>query len=303
MKKTTQEPLIKFRPYQKELFWKKLRRLFALWRRQGGKSYVLASKGLYRMMDRKNHLCIFCSASIPLGGEFILKEAQVWNAVLQQFRKIAKADNMQLTSNADGLDIDAIADLFEHEKLETKLWHDKTSYSRSRVVAPNPSTAVGWTGDVFMDEVGRIENLKEVMEAIAPIMSSNPDFLWWLSSTPPPDDSHYSFELFAPPQEEWATNEKGNWYDSLSGIPVHRVDAWDAMAAGVPLYDDNTGKVITPEEHRMQAFDKMAWDRNYAIRFVRGGTAAVSFASISRAMSSGQHQGVAAAITEEILIS
>ena len=77
----------------------------------------------------------------------------------------------------------------------------------------------------------------------------------------------------------------------------------DANAGGVPLYDDNTGKIITPEEHRAQAFDKLAWDRNYGLRFIRGGTAAVSFASISRAMALGQHQGVARAVSEEVLLS
>jgi hypothetical protein len=295
-------PIIQFRKAQEKAFWSKLRRLFLLWRRQLGKSHTLASKALYRMMDRRDHLCVFCSASIPLGSEFIRKEAQVYNAVLQKFRQLAKENKMMLTSNADGLDIDAIADLFEHEKLETKIWHDRTTCSRSIVVAPNPATAVGWTGDVFMDEVGRIPNLKEVMEAVSPIMSSNPDFLWWLSSTPPPDDSHYSFELFLPEKEEFPVNEEGNWYRSKSGIEVHRVDASDAHAGGVPLFDDNTGEPVTPDQHRAAAFDKLGWDRNYGLKWVRGGTSAISFSALQRAMFNGEETGLAIHISEEILL-
>lgn len=295
-------PIIQLRQPQKAAFWKKVRRLFLLWRRQLGKSHTLASKGLYRMMDRKNHLCVFCSASIPLGSEFIRKEAQVWSNVLVDFKKLAAAGKYNVTSSADGLDVDAIADLLEHGRLETKLWHDKTTCSRSIVVAPNPATAVGWTGDVFMDEVGRMPLLKDVLEALMPIMASNPEFLLWMSSTPPPDDAHYSFELFAPDQEEFPVNPDGNWYTSKSGVLVHRVDAWDAQAANIPLFDDDSGETVTPEQHRAKAFDKAAWDRNYGLRFLRGGTAAVSFASISRAMILGQSQGLAASISEEILL-
>jgi hypothetical protein len=293
-------PLIQLRKPQNEAFWREVRRLFLLWRRQFGKSYTLSSKALYRMMDRRDHLCVFCSASIPLGKEFIRKEAQVYSQVLDKFREAAKLNNYLATSNADGLDVDAIADLFEHEKLETKLWHDRTTHSRSVVVAPNPTTAVGWTGDVFMDEVGRIPNLKEVMEAVGPIMSSNPDFIWWLSSTPPPDDKHYSFELFAPDTDEFPVNPLGNFYESKSGILVHRVDAYDSVTAGIPLYDDNTGEVVTPEQHRAMAFDKTAWDRNYGLRFIVGGSAALSTASIARAMIMGKRQGVAVNVTEAI---
>lgn len=298
------EPLIKLRAYQSEAFWNELRMLFLLWRRQDGKSFTLGCKALDRMMARKNHLCVFCSASITLGSEFIRKEAEVWQTVMAKYKAAAKARDMMVTSNGDDLDIDAICDLFEHEKLETKIWHDRTTFSRSRVVAPNPATAVGWTGDVFMDEVGRMPELKELLEALMPILESNPQFILRMATTPPPDDTHYSFELFQPPVgREFDANKKGNFYDSPSGILVHRHDAWDAQLAGVNLHHPKTGEVVTPEQHRALSFDKVAWDRNYGLHFIHGGTGAISIPALIRAMAAGREGGLALDITEVIKVA
>lgn len=294
------DPLIQFRGPQSAVFWYVIRILFLLWRRQMGKSFTLACKALDRMMERRNHLCVFCSASIPLGTEFIRKEAEVWQKVMEKYRAAAKQREQLFESNADGLDLDAICDLFEHEKLETKIWHDRTTYSRSRVVAPNPATAVGWTGDVFLDEVGRMPDLKDLLEAVMPIFESNPEFIMRMATTPPPDDSHYSFELFQPPTEEFEASPAGNFYDSPSGILVHRCDAWDAELAGVRLHHPKTGEPITPEQHRALSFDKRGWDRNYALKFLAGGTAAISLPALLRAMADGKDKGVAVDVTEVI---
>jgi hypothetical protein len=302
--------LIVFLPYQQAVFWSDLRYFLLLWRRQAGKSFTLACKALDRMMERRNHLCVFVSASIALGSEFVLKEAIVWQDVLEKYRTLIAQSGGQLTIHESGrekplsptLDIDALAGLFEHSKLETRIWHDSTSYSRSRVVAPNPATAVGWTGDVFMDEVGRIPELKAVCEAVGPIMSRRPEFLWWNSTTPPPDDSHYSFELFFPTVETFPLNAAGNWYVSKTGIDVHRADAWDVHAAGQPLYDLKTGQPQTPEQSRAAAFDKSGWDRNFALKFLHGGSSVVGFASLARARAMGRGQCLAVNLTAEVLV-
>lgn len=292
--------LIQFRPYQREVFWSELGLIFWLWRRQAGKSRTMGAKGLRRMMQIRGLSVFFVSAAIRLGMENIRKEAELWMEMLAAFKTLASGSKMLLDSNADGLDIDAVCDLFEHQKLETKLWHDRTSYSRSVVIAPNPDTAVGWTGDVMMDEVGRMPEFKAVMEAVEPIMSSNPQFRWTMASTPPPDDAHYSWELIVPPQDEFPVDPKGNWFVSQAGITVHRVDAFDAFAAGVPMFDRKTREPLPPEEHRNQAFDKAAWDRNYALRFLTGGTAAVSLQALHLAMKRGKNLGICATISEEI---
>jgi hypothetical protein len=295
-----QEPLVKFREYQVEPFWKDDVGLFVLsWRRRGGKSHCMASKSLRQMMETKGILNIFMSASIPLGQEFIRKEFEVWQSVMTKYRAATKANGQRLESNVDGLDIDAFCDIFEHGKLETKIWHDRTTYSRSKVIAPNPGTAVGYGGNLYVDEYGRIENFKEILEAVLPFIEDNPNFRAMMASTPPPDDDHYSWELTAPKIEEFETNPRGNWYVSDADFLVHRVDAWDAHAAGQHLYSKGDRRILTPEEHRASYFDKAAWDRNYGVRFLRGGQAAINAAALATAMARGEI-GVAVDVTERV---
>ena len=49
-------------------------------------------------------------------------------------------------------------------------------------------------------------------------------------------------------------------------------------------------------------FDKRAWDRNHGCRFLLGGTAAIALAFLNHAMLRGRDAGIAADITEEILL-
>jgi hypothetical protein len=299
------EPLVKLRPYAVEPFWNDdLRMVWWVWARQKGKSYTAAAKALRRMMMIPGLLSVFVSASIRLGQEFIRKEAQIWLDVVKKFRQLLEeGGRLKLDSPAADLDVDAVADLFEHQKLETKIWHDRTTYSRSIVVSPNPDTAVGWTGDIFFDEFGRMPDFKEVLEACLPFMTSNPQFRMLGTSTPPPDDKHYSYELTVPQEETFPINPKGNWYKSQAGFMVHRVDAWDAEAAGIQMYDDTTGEPVTPSEHRARAFDKTAWDRNNGLHFIRGGSAALSLMVLNHARIRGANEGVAIDITEQIALA
>ncbi len=88
-------------------------------------------------------------------------------------------------------------------------------------------TAVGYSGWVLVDESGRIRDLKNFLEAVEPIISSNPLYRMILAGTMPPDDSHYSYELTLPPEgTKFEPNAKGHWYESEAGILCHRVDAW-----------------------------------------------------------------------------
>jgi hypothetical protein len=303
----TRDPLVKLRPYGEEAFRHPAGLLAWLYRRQAGKSYGLGITALDWMMES---LCtvIFASAALRLGTENILKEAEVWRKVTEKMRLLASEAEYMLATSADDdsgalLDIDAIADLFEHQKLETKLWHSRTNYSRSMVVAPNPDTAVGWTGHVILDEVGRMPDFRELFEAMEPIVSSGQNFRVRMATTPPPDDGHYSYELLAPPPEldgNFPVNPRGNWYTSRQGILVHRVDAWDCDAAGVPLYDLQTRERLTPDEHRARSVDKLAWDRNYGIRFVKGGTSAVSVAALYHAQAAGMSEGTGIHITDAL---
>ena len=143
-----------------------------------------------------------------------------------------------------------------------------------------------------------MKNFREVWEAVKPIISSNPGFRCVLTTTPPPDDTHYSFELLAPPigDDEFKPNPRGNWYRSEHGVHVLRIDAWDAHADNVPLYDDDTGEPISPEQARQRDADRDAWDRNYGVRFILGGSGAVPLLALHSAQERGKGQCVYARI-------
>jgi hypothetical protein len=302
------EGVVKLRPYQLARFRHEAGLMAYVARRQSGKSYGLAADALDWMMESVCDV-VFASAALRLGQENIRKEADVWRQATGALRATAAAAGMSLETSADDdagnlLDVDAIADLFEHQKLETKVWHDRTRCSRSLVVAPNPETAVGWSGNVILDEVGRMPDFQEVFEAMEPIVSSNKGFKIRFATTPPPDDAHYSYELLAPPpgmEDALKPDARGSWYLSRAGILVHRCDAWDCELAGVPLYDLQTREPLTPEQHRERAVDKTAWDRNYGLRFVRGGSAAISFTALMHAQANGRETGEAINITEELV--
>ncbi len=263
-------------------------------RRQYGKTFCFGAIATDWMMEEAYTEVLMVSASLRLGSETIRKEAAVWRMVTEKLRLLAGNAGFKLSSNAEDdagelLDVDAIADLFEHQKLESRLWFDNTRYSRTMTVAPNPDTAVGYTAHMIWDEVGRMPDFKELKEALDPVIASNPKLKFRGVTTPPPDDSHYSYEVLCPPPGmEFPVSSVGNSFRNKEGQLVMILNAWDAHAGGVPLLDGTTGLPLTPEAHRAKALDKTAWDRNYGCKFLRGGTSAISLLALSNAAAAGK---------------
>ena len=265
-----------------------------LWRRQAGKTTHVARKALRIMLATPGRLVTFASASLNVGREVTEREAHLWFKLLNDFKATATSAGVRAETNADKADADGWAELFEAGKLEVSVWHSRTLRSRTKVIAPNPATARGYSGDVIIDEIGFINNFKDLWEAMEPIASRDPTFRVLMATTPPADDSHYSYELSIPPENTtFQVNPAGNWYVSQAGVLVHRVDVWDAYAAGGKLFDTHTRKPIPPEEHRAKALDRDAWDRNYALVFKSGGTAAITLLGLHTAMQKGRDAGLA----------
>ena len=264
-------------------------------RRQYGKTTTFANIALKKMMKRSGHTVIFGSAKLNLSREIVRKEAAVFQAAVTAAMRSLAAGQFQVADSDTGtvpdrLTADDFAGLFEAQRLEFRLFHDRTVYSRTKVVALRPDT-VGETGDVMADEVGRINNWRECWEAIEPIVSSDPEFRLLLSTTPPPDDAHYSFEQLAPPPGTvFAPNPEGNVYE-VDEMTVLRVDAWDAYADGVPVYSLKDGEPLDPDSHRARYRDKDAWDRNYGCAFITGGSAAVALVPLLAAQNEGAKRG------------
>lgn len=267
-------------------------------RRQYGKTTTVAGVALKKMMRTRGHTVVFGSAKLSLSREIVRKESQIFQAALRGLRSEAHS-RLRLIDSArpdrplpEDISADDFAETVEAQRFEFRFYHstNESDYSRTKVVALLPDT-VGETGDLITDEVGRVKNWREVVEAIQPIISSNPTFRWIMTTTPPPDDTHYSFEQLAPPlSAEFQAQPEGNTYVSELGVHCLRVDAYDAAADHVPLYDDDTGEPLTPAEHRARSHDKDAWDRNYGVRFLVGGTAACGMVYLDTAQRRGMGQ-------------
>ena len=262
-----------------------------LTRRQYGKTSTAARIALKKMMRKSGHTVVFGSVKLDLGREIVRKESEAIHRAIQALADGDLVDAVRLVDSKTGKAAptgdDDFAELYEAQRLEFRLYHSRSVYSRTKVVALTPD-AVGETGDLILDEVGRVKQFRAVWEAVKPIISSQPAFRCMLTTTPPPDDSHYSHELLAPPVGvDFPVNPKGNWYRSELGIPILRVTAWDAHADGIPLYDDDTGAPVDPDTARAKDPDKDAWDRNYGVKFILGGTAAVGLLQLNTSQTRG----------------
>ncbi|MBR1836416.1 MAG: terminase family protein [Kiritimatiellae bacterium] len=279
--------------YQKELLrtGRDYGQLLMLWRRQGGKTTTFAWQALRWMLENPGTLVTFSTCSLALGSEMTEREAQLLSGIVEAIRSAA-AGVGRVESNADGLDWFDLADLYQHNRLEVSLWHDRTRRSRTKIIAASYATARGYSGYVLLDEIGFIRDFKSFYEAIEPVFSRNPEYRLWMATTPPEDDAHFSYELSAyPPGLVFEPKAAGTWYQNESGLPVHRVSADDAEAAGVHLYDSRTRQPVTPAAHRAKALDKTAWDRNYGLVFTQGGASAVPLVPLHQAQALGAQLG------------
>lgn len=282
---------LSLRDYQREVRDRRDLGLFCLlWRRQGGKTTTFALSALRDMASAPGVLVIFASASLLVGREVTFKEAQLFQALVEWYRASqAETFRVQSIDTANGKEpvkADDFADAFAAGRLETRLYHDRTRFSRTQVVAPNPATARGFSGRVKLDEIGWIKDFQDVWDAMEPIFSSDPTFNCMMATTPPKDDRHYSHELLAPkPGLSFPPTARGHWYRSEGGIMVHRVDVHDAAEAGVRLYHPETREPMTPEAHRATSIDRTSWDRNYALAFTQQSTAACGLLALLRAQA------------------
>lgn len=245
------------------------------------------------MLEKAWRNCFFVSASIATGKEIVEKEATIWHDALAALKACQDKLGKQLGGNVidkaskELLNVDDLAELMDKQAAQVRIYHTRTAYSRTKILAPNPDTARGWTGDVFGDEIGFWPDFKAVWDAVEPIISRNPDFLFWLFSTPPADDTHYTYDLLNPGLRTFEPNAAGNWYKTEQGYPVHRVDALDAELAGLPLYDPLSGNVVPYAEFRAHSLDRASVDRNYGLKFIQGGTAAIPIGWLARAQNMG----------------
>lgn len=236
--------LITFRKYQERVFWDhETKTLLLHWSRQIGKSYTLAAWAVDRLLRNPGRLVTVLSNSRANGLEFVLKCEEVC-------RKLGQA--IELESNH--AELDRRADLSEDMKYDAMRGEVRITVDgqvgRILVLAANPRTARGFSGDLILDEFAFHEDSRAIWEAAEPIISANRDYLCRIAST--------------------GNGRRNMFYQLISEgrIPYYRVRRSDAWEMGeIKIYSAVDGREITPDEARAEASDKRAYDQNYECEF------------------------------------
>jgi phage FluMu gp28-like protein len=252
--------IIVFRDYQKTIFLDRSTGLVVIhWSRQIGKSFTLAAWAVDRLLTRPGRLVTVLSNSKDNGAEFAIKAAEICRKLDQAFEMV---DGDETVSNETRFRESSVE--YEAMRFEIRITVDG-QVGRIKILAANPRTARGFSGDLILDEFAFHEDSRAIWEAAEPILSANPDFLCRVAST---------------------GNGKHNmFYDmATSGdYVVSRVTRSNAYRMGVKIYDIRTREPITPEEARKRARDKRAYDQNYECKFTDENTTLLTHELISQA--------------------
>lgn len=242
-----------FRKYQRPIFLDRTAGIIILhWSRQIGKSFTLASWAVDRILDKlktnDSWLVTVLSNSRDNGAEFVIKAQDVCNKL-----------GIYMQTSDDSPDL-----IYDNMRMEVRIVAEINGVKRTgriKVLAANPRTARGFSGDLILDEFAFHENSAAIWEAAEPILSSNPEFLCRISSTG--NGKHNMFFRMA----SGAGPNDGTVFTSTAGFKVCRVTRTEAWKMGVKIYDSNTRAPITPEQARAAALDKRAYDQNYECKF------------------------------------
>ena len=308
-----EEGLIRLLPYQDESFVAPYRLSVDEWARQTGKTFKGSAKCLFTCITVRRAMVVTMSASLRQGELVIRKDAEVWRSVMTAMRKRYGQDSglkdfKLISSPADDdrgrlLDIDAIADLLSTSRLSAKVQWGRAAddYAIHQIFAANPDTARGATGDeVFWDEAFLTPEFKECLRALRNMINRRPNATIKLASSPPISSAHESWELVYH-EDTFPVCPKGNWRRAKAkggerGLWIHRVDAYDAEAAGVKSYDEETGRGISIAEMRELSDDKDGMDRELLLKYISDGTALIPYSCLTRAQAQGAISGGGEAI-------
>jgi phage FluMu gp28-like protein len=141
------------------------------WARQIGKSFTLAAWAVDRLLTRPGRLVTVLSNSRENGAEFVAKCAEVCRLNGTRFEVADKSKGVQ----------------FQNMRMEVRIRTrgpaGRAQTGRIKVLAANPRTARGFSGDLILDEFAFHEDSNAIWEAAEPILASNPDFLCRIAST------------------------------------------------------------------------------------------------------------------------
>lgn len=286
--------LVKFRQYQAPVFLDRESGLVLLhWSRQIGKSYTLAAWAVDRLLTRIQNnelpLVTVLSNSRDNGAEFVIKCHDVCNKLGIAMEHSDDSPDLEfnnmrmevrITLQDSGTGVPPVGQKGSHRQDARAT----TKVGRIKVLAANPRTARGFSGDLILDEFAFHENSAAIWEAAEPILSANPDFLCRIASTG--NGKHNMFYRMAACSAD--APKDGTLTKSITGFKVSRVSRSEAHKQGVKIYSlGDVRKPITPEEARAKALDKRAYDQNYELEFNDENMALLTHELIQAAMRDG----------------
>lgn len=244
---------IKFREYQQTVFDDQTSGLLILhWSRQIGKSYTLAAWAVDRLLRKlqeyESWTVTVLSNSRDNGAEFVLKSQQVCNQL-----------GVFMEASDDSPDLK-----YDNMRMEVRVTakvNRRPRIGRIKVLAANPRTARGFSGDLILDEFAFHEDSNAIWEAASPILEGHQEYLCRIAST-----GNGKYNMFYRMASGSGPND-GTVFHSSSGFKISRLARTEACKRGVEIYDQNTREPITPDQARSKALDKRAYDQNYECAF------------------------------------
>lgn len=225
--------LIQFRPYQQEAFANRANGVEVwLWARQVGKSFTLAAWAVDRLVTIPGRTVTILSNSKFNGMELNRKCAEVCRRMGQAFEQADLSPDNR----------------FESMRAETRVTING-QVGRILVLAANPLTVRGFSGDLILDEFAFHEDSAAIWNEAHPILAGHRDYLCRIASTPNGKHNHFY---------RMATDPK---------YPLRKVTRTMAHAQGCPVYHEITREEITPAQARELADNKRSYDQNYECAF------------------------------------
>jgi phage FluMu gp28-like protein len=257
---------VDFRQYQLPIYGNRDAGVIVLhWARQIGKSFTLAAWAVDRLLEceMQGHLVTVLSNSRENGAEFLLKCAEVCRIIGQKFQMEETSPNTPL----------------QQMRMEIRI-RRKGQVGRIKVLAANPRTARGFSGDLILDEFAFHEDSAAIWEAAEPILASNPHFRCRIASTA--NGRHNMFYRMA----SGPGPGDGTLFENPNGFTVSRVTRTAAWEQGVKIYDLKSNRAeIDPATARLRALDKRAYDQNYECVFADENMTLLTHELISAAQS------------------
>ena len=253
--------LVTFKEFQEPIFWDNETGVLCLhWSRQIGKSYVLSAWAVARLLLNPGRLVTVLSNSKDNGVEFIQKV----KAVCELFNVAFEADDLP--------DAQALAAIeFETMQFEVRI-RVAGRLGRIKVLAANPRTARGFSGDLILDEFAFHADSVAIWDAAEPIISSNQDYLCRVASTG--NGVHNMFYRMVAGANKSAVSgsNPAGLCRSHTRYVVSRVSRSAAHTMGQKIYDPQTRKSISPADARKASLDKASYDQNYELAFLAAGS-------------------------------